>query len=192
MGQPITVVRKRSHNPEIVRFEINRTLTGMGHECYTAPPDPLAKRPVDELARRIFHHGGVHTVHVHSDIVTVDLAKGSTGDGLEEVIRTLFLFYPESASADAAVETDKPVADATVAEQAEAVAGAGTSDHDVAEEAGDAAVPVAAAEERELREATPGTSSAVADSPDEVGELADIEVPTVDPVDPVDPADPAE
>jgi hypothetical protein len=165
MGQPITVVRKRSHNPEVVRFEINRSLTGMGHECYTAPPDPLAKRPVDELARRIFHHGGVHTVHVHSDIVTVDLAKGSTGEGLESVIRTLFLFYPEGASAEAAVETDTPVADTTVAEQAEAVAGAGVSDQDVAEEAGAAAVPVAAAAEQALREETPGTSSAVADTP---------------------------
>ena len=59
--------------------------------------------------------GGVHTVHIHSDIVTIDLAKGSTGDGLEDVIRTLFLFYPENADADAAVESDTPVADASPA-----------------------------------------------------------------------------
>ncbi len=94
MGQPITVVRKASSNPEVLRFEINRSLTGMGHERYSSAPDPLLDRPVDELARRIFEHGGVHGVHVNSSVITVDLAKGSTGDGLDDVIRSLFLFYP--------------------------------------------------------------------------------------------------
>lgn len=104
MGQPITVVRKASSNPEVLRFEINRSLTGMGHERYCSPPDPLLARPVDELARRILGHGGVHCVHVNSNVITVDLAKGSTGDGLEDVIRSLFLFYPPSSRPEDSVE----------------------------------------------------------------------------------------
>jgi hypothetical protein len=169
MGQPITVVRKPSSNPEVVRFEINRSLTGMGHEYYVRPPDPLADRPVDELARRIFAHGGLTSVHVNSSVITIDLAKGSSGEGLEDIIRALFLFYPPSAAVAAdAVVSDVPVDDdATVADQAEAVAGAGVSDKDVAPEAGDAAVPVVAADEQEKREETPGTSSAVADAADD-------------------------
>jgi hypothetical protein len=139
----------------------------MGHEYYVRPPDPLADRPVDELARRIFAHGGLTSVHVNSSVITVDLAKGSSGAGLEDVIRSLFLFYPPAATAADAVVSDVGVDDdATVADQAEAVAGAGVSDKDVAPEAGDAAVPVVAADEQEKREETPGTSSAVADADD--------------------------
>jgi len=32
MGQPINVVEKPSSTPGLARFEINRSLTGMGHE----------------------------------------------------------------------------------------------------------------------------------------------------------------
>ena len=34
MGQPISVVRKPTSRPDLVRFETNRVLTGMGHEHY--------------------------------------------------------------------------------------------------------------------------------------------------------------
>jgi hypothetical protein len=36
MGQPINVVEKPSRTPGIARFEINRSLTGMGHERYAS------------------------------------------------------------------------------------------------------------------------------------------------------------
>jgi hypothetical protein len=99
MGQPITVLEKPSTaNPAIVRFETNRPLSGMAHERYTAPPGPLLDRPVDELARRLFAHGGVSAVHVHGSVVTVTLAPGSTGAGLADVVRGLFLHYPAEGS----------------------------------------------------------------------------------------------
>ena len=93
MGQPITVVEKRSHRPGVLRFEINRPLSGMGHERYVAGTTIEGNRPVDELARRLVDHGGVDAVHIYDNIVSVDLSGGATGDGLIDVIRDLFLFY---------------------------------------------------------------------------------------------------
>jgi hypothetical protein len=102
MGQPITVACKPSSNPRVLRFEINRSLTGMGHERYRSAADAIADRPVDELARRVFAHGGVDAVHVGSNIITVELQGGSRGEGLQEVIERLFRFYPDAPAPGAA------------------------------------------------------------------------------------------
>ena len=93
MGQPITVLEKPSSNPAILRIETNRPLTGMGHERYTEAPDELRNRPVDELARRLFDTGHAASVHVYSNVITVDLTKGSTADGMGDVINELFIYY---------------------------------------------------------------------------------------------------
>jgi hypothetical protein len=93
MGQPITVVEKPSSNPALLRFETNRPLSGMGHERYTEPPSPLLQRPVDELARRLFAHGGIEAVHINGSVVTVTLGRGETGAGLADIVRGLFLHY---------------------------------------------------------------------------------------------------
>ena len=98
MGQPITVVQKQSHRPGVVRFEINRPLTGMGHERYRVGTPVDGVRPPDELARRLFAHGGVDAVHVYDNMITVDLAKGAADTGLIDVIRELFLFYREPSA----------------------------------------------------------------------------------------------
>ncbi|MHB8670964.1 MAG: hypothetical protein ACYDAD_10490 [Acidimicrobiales bacterium] len=93
VGQPITVTEKPTSHPGVVRFELNRSLTGMGHESYRAPAEVEGHRPADELARRIFDHGGVDAVHVYSNIVTVDLSKGHTSDGLLKLLQDLFIYY---------------------------------------------------------------------------------------------------
>ena len=98
MGQPITVVQKHSRRPGVVRFEINRPLTGMGHERYVAGQTIDGQRPPDELARRLFEHGGADAVHIYDNMITVDLSKGATDDGLIDVIRELFLFYREPSA----------------------------------------------------------------------------------------------
>jgi hypothetical protein len=95
MGQPITVVEKASSRPGIVRFEINRPLSGMGHERYVKDRPVEGHRPVDELARRIFERGGVDGVHINGSVITVDLSKGATSAGLADLIRELFLYYRE-------------------------------------------------------------------------------------------------
>ncbi len=95
MGQLITVTRKPAIRKDVAIFELNRSLTGMGHERYRTAADAVRQRPVDELARRLFEAGGVEGVHVYSNMVTVDLALGQTGDELEDIIRDLFTYYRE-------------------------------------------------------------------------------------------------
>ena len=93
MGQPITVVEKPTTTSGVVRFETNRSLTGMGHERYQRRSDATGQRPPDELARRLFDHGGVDAVHVYSNVITVDLEEGADGSDLLEVIQDLFIHY---------------------------------------------------------------------------------------------------
>ncbi len=98
MGQPVSVVEKISATPGVVRFEANRSLTGMGHERYRSREDATGTRPPDELARRLFDTGQVAAVHVYSNMITVDLAKGAVADGLCEVVEDLFLYYREGVT----------------------------------------------------------------------------------------------
>ena len=130
MGQSVTVVTKKSSNPEVLRFEINRSLTGMGHERYGSVDDIVLGRPVDVLARRLFEHGGVDSIHVNSSVITVDLSGGYMGEGLEDVIRNLFRFYPnvedapaEGVPADEVAEPDAAEAPESAADHETAAAG---------------------------------------------------------------------
>ncbi len=93
MGQLVGVVEKNSSTPGIVRFELNRTLTGSGHEHFTSSADAVGPRPAAELARRLFGTGRVGGVHLFSNIVTVDLAKGYTSDGLSDIVRDLYQYW---------------------------------------------------------------------------------------------------
>lgn len=106
MGQPINVVEKPSNTPGLARFEINRSLTGMGHERYASVDDILSDRPVDELARRLFDSGGVTQVHANGSVITVHLAEGWSGDQLLDVIRGLYIYYPPAASNGGTAEPD--------------------------------------------------------------------------------------
>ena len=93
MGQEITVVEKPSATPGVVRFETNRSITGMGHERYQRGQQVDGDRPPDELARRLFATGSVDGVHIYSNVITVDLARGARTDGLRDLIHELFVFY---------------------------------------------------------------------------------------------------
>ena len=93
MGQPVTVVKKPSSNPGVVRFEINRSITGMSHERYAGAPGPEHDRPCDELARRLFTHHGVELVHINSNVITVNMAHGADDAALSETIEELFTYY---------------------------------------------------------------------------------------------------
>jgi hypothetical protein len=92
MGQPITVLQQPSSRLGIVRYEINRVLTGMGHEIYRSAPSSGARRPPDELARRLFERGGIRTVHVNGSVITIELADPST-DGIPQIIESLYTYY---------------------------------------------------------------------------------------------------
>jgi hypothetical protein len=97
MGQPVAVVEKPSTSPGIVRFEVNRTLTGMGHERFASAGDAVGPRPAAELARRLFATGKVAGVHVYANVITVDLAGDHAGaidtGGLVDVVRDLHKYW---------------------------------------------------------------------------------------------------
>lgn len=113
MGEPVTVVESASSRPGYVRFETNRTFTGMGHERYTAGDVIYGDRPPDEIARRLFETGKVDEVHVYAQSITVKLFDGASSDGLAEIIGELHTYYrpgvevptPESFATGSAPES---------------------------------------------------------------------------------------
>ncbi len=93
MGQLVAVTEKPSATRGVVRFEINRSLSGMGHERFSSVADAWGNTPSDELARRMFATGQVAAVHVYGNIITVDLLKGHDADGLAEILRDLYQYW---------------------------------------------------------------------------------------------------
>lgn len=93
MGQLVGVVEKPSATPGVVRFELNRSLTGMGHMRYTSALDAVGPTPAAELARQLFASGKVAAVHVFANMVTVDVAKGYTSEGLADIVREMYRYW---------------------------------------------------------------------------------------------------
>lgn len=93
MGQLVAVTEKPSSTRGLVRFEINRSLSGMGHEHFASVADAWGNTPSDELARRMFATGQVDAVHVYGNIITVDLEKGYDSAGLADIVRDLYQYW---------------------------------------------------------------------------------------------------
>ena len=93
MGQLVAVTENPSSTPGVVRFEINRTLSGQGHERFRSVLDAHGNTPSDELARRLFGTGQVAGVHVYSNIITVDLEKGFDSAGLSDLVRDMYTYW---------------------------------------------------------------------------------------------------
>jgi hypothetical protein len=129
MGQPINVVEKPSRTPGIARFEINRSLTGMGHERYASAEDIVDNRAVDELARRLFATGGVTSVHVNSSVITVALADGWAAEQLLDVIRGLYIYYPPADDQGSASAVSGPPGEEATGGDVSPTNGAAGGDH---------------------------------------------------------------
>ena len=93
MGQPVTFLRTSSPRPGLVRFELNRTVTGMGHERYRADEEIIGGRPCDELARRMLATGRLSSLHMHGSVITAELADDDDDSGLGDVIASLYTYY---------------------------------------------------------------------------------------------------
>jgi hypothetical protein len=93
MGQLVGVTEKATNQPGTLRFELNRTLSGQGHERFSTVEEARGDRPSAVLARRLIDHGGVDAVHVFSNIVTVELSRGSTGEGLTDIVSNLYQYW---------------------------------------------------------------------------------------------------
>ena len=108
MGQAVTVIEKKSSTPGIVRYETNRVLTGTGHEVFRSADDAYGDKWCDELARRLFAHGGIETISMNGNVITLKLAEARPPHGVKEIVETMFIYYgpgvevvmPEGASAE--------------------------------------------------------------------------------------------
>lgn len=99
MGQLVGVVEKPSATPGVVRFELNRSLTGMGHMRYTSVLDAVGSTPSASLARQLFASGRVAAVHVMGNQVTVDLEKGYDAEGLADIVREMYRYWKPGVEA---------------------------------------------------------------------------------------------
>jgi len=93
MGQPVSVIQKPTATPGRIRFEINRSLTGMGHEHYTDGASATGNKPADVLAQRMFATGQVSSVHVFGNMITVDVIDGASNNGLSTIVEDLYQYW---------------------------------------------------------------------------------------------------
>lgn len=93
MGQLVGVVEKPSSTRGVVRFELNRALTGMGHERFLSASEAVGPRPAAALARELFATGQVDSVHIYANIITLDLAKGHDSGGLADIVREMYRYW---------------------------------------------------------------------------------------------------
>ena len=113
MGQMVGVVEKKSTTPGIVRFELNRSLSGMGHERFESVVDAIGSKPSASLARQLFATGKVDSVHVYGNIVTVDVAKGYDSGGLADIVREMYRYWKPGV--EAPTFEDQPAEEAAAA-----------------------------------------------------------------------------
>lgn len=93
MGQLVGVVEKPSSLRGVVRFELNRSLTGMGHEHFPSADEAIGPEPSASLARQLFATGQVAGVHVFGNMVTVDIEKGHDSEGLADIVREMYRYW---------------------------------------------------------------------------------------------------
>ncbi len=113
MGQMVGVVEKKSATPGVVRFELNRSLSGMGHERFESVVEAIGSKPSASLARQLFATGKVDSVHVYGNIVTVDVAKGYDSGGLADIVREMYRYWKPGVVAP--TFEDAPAEEAAVA-----------------------------------------------------------------------------
>jgi len=93
MGQLVAVEQKAGGASTVVRFETNRSLTGMGHERFTSAAEAKGPRPAAVIARRFFEAGHVSWVHVYGNCITASLEAGASQAGLNEIVRDLYQYW---------------------------------------------------------------------------------------------------
>ena len=132
MGQQVSVIERPSPRPGVLRFETNRSLTGMGHERFTSMADAVGPRPAASLARQLLSTGKVDSVYIYGNIVSVDITEGFNADGLGDVVRNMYQYWKPGM--------EMPTFDAP-AEEAPVAAAAGDSGGGAVESAYEKLVP---------------------------------------------------
>jgi len=132
MGQPVAVTIKPSTTPHRVRFELNRSLTGMGHERYTEAAQAKGPKPADELARRLFATGSVSAVHVFGSMVTVETRPGADVAALQTTVENLYQYWKPGMEPPSLEELMKQVPASAAPVAAPAAGGEAAANPDLA------------------------------------------------------------
>jgi len=106
----------------------------MGHERFRSSAEAFGPRPAAELARRLFATGQAAAVHIYSNQVIVDLAKGATSAGLSNVVAHLYQYW-QPGMAPPTFEDLQPQEEPSAAAAAPAAGGDGGGDSALAEAA---------------------------------------------------------
>ncbi len=93
MGEPVTVIEKASGRHGYVRFETNRSFTGMGHESYQRGDTIYGDRPPDVVAEALLATDKVDEVHVYAQTITVKLRGSEDASGLAEILEDIYIHY---------------------------------------------------------------------------------------------------
>lgn len=93
MGQPVATKKSPSTSAGRVRFEINRSLTGQGHEHYGSAADARGSKPADVLARRLFATGAVTAVHVYGNMITLSVTSSANESALFNAVEDLYQYW---------------------------------------------------------------------------------------------------
>jgi hypothetical protein len=93
MGQPVATKKLPSATAGRVRFEINRSLTGQGHERYESAEDARGSKPADVLARRLFATGAVTAVHVYGNMITLSVTPSANESALFNAVEDLYQYW---------------------------------------------------------------------------------------------------
>ena len=96
MGQPMDVGVKETLDPNVLIFETNRWLTGMGTGLY----EDAGEAPEGSMARMIFDTGKIAAVNVYGSTITVTKARDASWDAMSDEIKknleNFYIYYPEN------------------------------------------------------------------------------------------------
>lgn len=93
MGELVSVVEKPTTRPGIARFELNRSVSGMGHERFASADAVFGDSASANVARQLFATGRVSKVHIYANIVTVELERGVDSTGLADVMSEMYRYW---------------------------------------------------------------------------------------------------
>jgi hypothetical protein len=130
MGQLVAVIERPATKPGMVRFEANRSLTGMGHEHFHSVDDAHGPRPAAMLARLLFGTGRVDGVHIYGNMITVELTEGANADGMSDLVRDMYQYWKPGMEMPTFDAPEEEAAAAPAAGQVDGETGGAASEYE--------------------------------------------------------------
>ena len=93
MGQPVTVIQKSVTNLEYSDLKSTEALRDGPRTIFHWTRD-LRDTTSDQLAKALFNLGGIEKIHMNSNVITIDQAKGQINPAeIAKTITEMFTYY---------------------------------------------------------------------------------------------------